>query len=59
MKIDTSTAAGGAVALARAGFDRHIDACAECKSGRMCHLAQAMWRVVCKVAVKAASRDGA
>lgn len=59
MKIDTSTDAGGAVAVARMGFDRHIDACAECKSGRMCHLAQAMWRVVCKVAVKAAVRGDA
>ena len=54
MKIDTSTGAGGYVAVARVRFDRHIDGCDICGTGRQCVPAEGLWRLVCQAAVKAA-----
>lgn len=58
MKINTSTGAGGSVAVARTKFDRHIDTCTVCKgatvTGTLCATASGLWRKVCKAAVNAA-----
>lgn len=51
-KIDTSTGAGGTVAVARVRFDRHIDSCTVCEQ-TLCNLANALWRKV----ILAAARD--
>jgi hypothetical protein len=50
-KLDTSTGAGGTVAVARVRFDRHIDSCTTCEQ-TLCNLAHALWRKVALAAVR-------
>lgn len=50
-KLDTSTGAGGAVAVARTIFDTHLDGCADCQP-HLCHQAEQLWRTVCLTALR-------
>lgn len=50
-KLDTSTGAGGRVAVARTRFDRHLDTCELCPHS-MCNTAQQLWRSVCVTALR-------
>jgi hypothetical protein len=50
-KLDTSTGAGGAVAVARNTFDTHLNGCADCQP-HLCHQAEQLWRTVCLTALK-------
>lgn len=50
-KLDTSTGAGGAVAVARTTFDAHLNGCADCQP-HLCHTAEQMWRTVCLTALR-------
>lgn len=50
-KLDTSTGAGGATAVARTRFDDHLNHCRACQP-HMCSLAQQLWRQVCLAAIK-------
>jgi hypothetical protein len=50
-KLDTSTGAGGAVAVARNTFDTHLNGCADCQP-HLCHQAEQLWRTVCLTALR-------
>lgn len=50
-KLDTSTGAGGRVAVARTRFDRHLNECGSCPHN-MCNTAQQLWRSVCVTAMR-------
>lgn len=59
-KIDTSTGAGGAVAVARVRFDTHLSTCDRCTDythataslSSMCQVAQELWRKVVLAAAR-------
>lgn len=50
-KLDTSTGAGGATAVARTRFDAHLNDCAACQP-HLCGEAEQLWRQVCLTALK-------
>lgn len=50
-KLDTSTGAGGATAVARSRFDSHLNNCARCQP-HLCTTAEQLWRQVCLAALK-------
>lgn len=50
-KLDTSTGAGGATAVARTRFDSHLNDCGACQP-HLCPAAEALWRTVCLTALK-------
>ena len=51
-KLDTSTGAGGTVAVARIRFDSHLNDCTSC-AFNLCPAAQQLWRTVCVAALRA------
>lgn len=55
-KLDTSTGAGGAVAVARTKFDDHLNACADCQP-HLCHVAERLWRDTCLAALRSEHRQ--
>ena len=50
-KLDTSTGAGGATAVARVRFDSHLNDCRACQP-HLCADAEQLWRQVCLTALK-------
>jgi hypothetical protein len=56
-KLDTSTGAGGATAVARSRFDSHLNNCAQCQP-HMCATAEQLWRTVCLTALKQSAPVG-
>lgn len=51
-KMNTSTGAGGSVAVARVRFDNHLNDCRSCEKN-LCDTAQSLWRNVLIVAMRA------
>lgn len=56
-RLDTSTGAGGATAVARTRFDSHLNTCRDC-IGSLCPQADALWRSVCLAAMNAHRKGG-